>query len=334
MSRQGAAGTPMCKADVARGGVWHPGGGGQRTGLPPRMARALESYLFHLSLVQGASARTVSAYAADLATLGRSLAARGRRGPARVSSEDLRRHLIELHERGRQPATVARARSAIRSFFAFLQDEGVVAHDPAGELEAPSGWRRIPRALTPEEANALIETIEGRDPLALRDRALLECAYGTGARVSELLGLRPGAVRWEEGLVRLDGKGERSRLVPLGLPAREALRTYITDGRPLLEARRGAEPPEEIFLNARGGALGRMGFWKILRKRATQAGLRGRIHPHLLRHSYATHLLHGGASLRAVQELLGHARLGTTQIYTSVDDAYLHSMHQRYHPRG
>jgi integrase/recombinase XerD len=303
----------------------------------PRPAReALDEFLFHLALVRGASARTVEAYRSDLTAFFRQLATQGIAGPSEVTAAHLRAHVMQLHEAGRQPSSVARARSALRTFFAFLLDEGVVREDPAGELTAPAGWRRIPRALTLEEAARLVESVHGEEPLALRDRALLEGAYGTGARVSELLALCPQDCQWEERLVKFTGKGMRVRLVPLGEPAIQALLAYIERGRPRLLAHRRAASgaPDQIFLNARGGRLSRMGFWKILRARAREAGLTGRVHPHLLRHSYATHLLHGGASLRVVQELLGHARLSTTQIYTSVDAAYLQAMHRRYHPRG
>ncbi|MBM3318370.1 MAG: tyrosine recombinase [Candidatus Eisenbacteria bacterium] len=309
---------------------------GPESGLPAPAREALEGFLFHLALVRGASPHTVSAYRGDLVSLLRHLSARGLPGPAEADEGQLRAYLIALHERGRRAAGVARARSAIKTFFAFLADEGVVREDPACDLPAPAGWRRLPRALGRDEATRLVESVAGGAALDLRDRALLECAYGTGARVSELLGLRLDDCRWEERLLRFAGKGGRIRLVPAGEPALRALLAYIDLGRPLLAARRGgAGPaPETIFLNARGGTLSRMGFWKILGRRAREAGLAERIHPHLLRHTYATHLLHGGASLRVVQELLGHARLSTTQIYTSVDEAYLQSMHRRYHPRG
>jgi len=304
--------------------------------LPAPAHESIEEFIFHLGLVRGLSPRTVAAYRGDLEALYRQLARRGISGPAQVTTPALRDYLIRLHEAGRQPASVARARSAIRTYFAFLLDEGVLGSDPAAELPAPSGWQRIPRALAPEEAAQLIEATAGEGPLDLRDRALLELAYGTGARVSELLGLTLGAIQWDEALLRLTGKGRRVRLVPLGRPALAALLAYSERARPQLAGRRkqaGTAP--EVFLNARGGPLSRMGFWKILRKRAAAAGLGDRrVHPHLLRHSYATHLLHGGASLRVVQELLGHVRLATTQVYTSVDAAYLQSMHRRYHPRG
>ncbi len=324
------------------------------TELPGAARSALDEFLFHLSLVRAASDRTVEAYAGDIRALFRHLARGGIAGPAQVKTKHLRAYLIHLHEGGKQPATVARARSALRTFFAFLVDEGIVAEDPAADLGAPSGWRRVPRALTIEEATALIESVQGDGPLDQRDRALLELAYGTGARASELLALRLDDCGWEEHLVKLIGKGSRVRLVPLGEPAMGALLAYTERGRPLLAARRSrtrkrcptrvqnrgqplqvrGQEPAQIFLNARGGPLTRMGFWKILKKRAAAAGLAKRVYPHLLRHSYATHLLRGGASLRVVQELLGHARLATTQIYTSVDEPYLEAMHRRYHPRG
>jgi len=305
--------------------------------LPPAFARSLDEFLFHLGLVRGASSRTVEAYRSDLRALFERLAARGIQGPARITPEALRAHLIALHEAGRRPASVARARSALRTYFAFLLDEGILTEDPSDELEAPRGWKRIPRALTEEEARTLIEGVRGSDDLAVRDRALLECAYGTGARASELLGLTLGDCLWDERLVRFFGKGKRVRLVPLGEPALAALAAYTGSVRGRLidrRRRRPAEPAGVVFLNARGGPLTRMGFWKILRKRAAEAGVAAGIHPHLLRHSYATHMLRNGASLRIVQELLGHARLATTQVYTSVDEAYLHAVHARCHPRA
>lgn len=304
--------------------------------LPAPAREALEEFLFHLALVRGVSPHTVAAYRGDLTAFFRTHQERGGAGPGDVGEEQLRGYLMELHEAGRRPASVARARSALKTFFAFLIDEGIVREDPAAELQAPAGWRRLPRALGRVEVERLIESARGPSPQGLRDRALLECAYGTGARVSELTGLRLEDCRWEERLLKITGKGQRTRLVPLGEPAAEALLAYIERARPLLLARRRARPeaPEQVFLNMRGGPLTRMGFWKILRARAGEAGLKERIHPHLLRHTYATHLLHGGASLRVVQELLGHARLSTTQIYTSVDEAYLQAMHRRYHPRG
>ncbi len=308
---------------------------GTQTALPRAFHSALEEFVFNLSLVRAASANTVQAYVGDLRRLFAHLAGSGLAGPSQVREDHLRAYLIELHEAGREASTVARVRSAVRTFFAFLTDEGVVVQDPSHALKAPRGWKRVPPALSVEEARALMESAQGEKPLELRDRALLEMAYGTGARVSEMLGLVLEDVAWDERIARLLGKGSRTRLVPLGRPAMRALRAYTEKARPVLLTRhRGSRLPRQVFLNARGGRLSRMGFWKILRKRATGAGLGRRVHPHLLRHTYATHLLHGGASLRVVQELLGHARLASTQIYTGVDEPYLQDAHQRYHPRG
>ena len=316
-----------------------PAGGlsrGVGADLPAAFRGVLEEYLFHLAMVRAMSPRTVEAYGRDLVMMIRRLGQRGCAGPAKVAERDLKEYIMVLHEEGRQPATIARARSSIRSFFAFLHREGILGMDPSRDLEAPRGWQRIPRALTEEEAIRLVESVVGERPLDLRDRALLELGYGTGARVSELLDLCLEDCLWEEKLVRLTGKGARMRLVPLGEPAMAAVRAYTLYGRPrFLETRRPAGgPPAQLLLNARGGRLSRMGFWKILRKRAAAAGLQEGIHPHLLRHTYATHLLRGGASLRIVQELLGHARLATTQIYTSVDEPYLQEIHRQFHPRG
>ncbi len=294
---------------------------------------ALEEFIFHLTLVRAVSERTVDAYGRDLRAMLLYLGKIGKSGPTEVTASDLRHYLISLSETGKKPATVGRARSAIRTFFAFLIDEGVLRVDPSVDLDAPASWKRVPQALSVEETITLIESVVGSKLLDLRDRALLETAYGTGARVSELLGICLDDCYWEQRIVRLRGKGAKMRLVPLGEPAIAAIHAYTVEARAgLLKNRTGKIP--ELFLNARGGKLSRMGFWKILRKRAVSAGLGPSVHPHLLRHSYATHLLHGGASLRVVQELLGHSRLATTQIYTSVDEPFLKTMHERYHPRG
>jgi integrase/recombinase XerD len=316
--------------------------------LPARVRSALEEYLFHLSLVRAVSERTVAAYGSDLRSLFRRLAELGVRDPEQVTAGHLREYLVHLGDtRGCERATIARARSAIRSFFAFLADErrehwrGATWEDPAADLPAPRAWRRVPRALSEEEAARLMESVAGSSPLDLRDRAMLEVAYGTGLRVSELLSLALEDCLWDSAgpgcLLRITGKGQRTRIVPTGGSATRALRAYTENARPALLAKgrgRRSHEPAVVFLNARGRPLSRMGFWKILRQRALSAGLGEGVHPHLLRHTYATHLLRAGASLRVVQELLGHARLATTQIYTSVDESYLQGMHRRYHPRG
>jgi len=324
MSKISAAALPEANA---------PGSAFDDPALAPSARSALSEFIFNLSLVRAVSERTVDAYGRDLRAMLLYLDKTGINGPIQVTPADLRGYLITLSEEGKKPATVARARSAIRTFFAFLVDEGLLTDDPATDLDAPASWKRVPRALTTEQAATLIESVNGHKPLELRDRALLETAYGTGARVSEMLSITLDDCYWEEKIIRLRGKGQKMRLVPLGAPATEAIRAYTMNAREGLLRKSSGKTPE-LFLNARGGKLSRMGFWKILRKRAIAAGLGPGVHPHLLRHSYATHLLHGGASLRVVQELLGHSRLGTTQIYTSVDEPFLQTMHGKYHPRG
>lgn len=208
-----------------------------------------------------------------------------------------------------------------------------MAADPAADLEAPGRVRDVPRILGETEVESLLESCGGAGPLDRRDRAMVEVAYGSGLRVSELVGLGSEDVDFRESWLRVRGKGRKERMVPLGRPARDALRAYLSHGRPALLGE--SRDPGRIFLNARGRPLSRMGFWLILQRRGSAAGLPGsKLHPHILRHSFATHLLTHGASLRVIQELLGHSSLRTTEIYTTVDRDYLHRMHHEYHPRG
>jgi integrase/recombinase XerD len=296
---------------------------------------ALDQYLQELRWARRLSPRTVEAYAGDLRSFADFLEGRGRRVSA-ATAEDVVGFLLGLARSGRAPATVARVRSALRGFHRFLVREGYRADDPTRELKGGSPLRRLPGVLTRAEVERLLDVWSGHEALALRNRALLEVAYGAGLRVSELLGLElSGLVHAEEGLwLRVAGKGDRERVVPLGAVGAEALRAYLERGRPrLLRSGRGAT--QRIFLNARGGPLGRSGFWRILRETAGRAGLDPRrVHPHVLRHSCATHLLEGGASLRVVQEFLGHARITTTQIYTAVERKRLREAYHRAHPRA
>jgi integrase/recombinase XerD len=271
--------------------------------------------------------RTVDAYTRDLrrlsAFLGKPL--------ARASVEELERFTAQLRADGLAPATIARRSAAARSFFRHLQLLGVRADNPAAEVEVPRRVRRLPRTLSAGEAERLIEAAGGATPRGLRDRALVELLYGAGLRVSEAVALEKGGVDLDERLVRVTGKGGKERIVPVGRPAVEALRRYLARGRPLLDRRHRPE----LFLNAKGGALTRAGAFLILRRVAAAAGLEpGRVHPHLLRHSFATHLLEGGADLRVVQELLGHADLGTTELYTHVSDRRRRESYFRAHPHA
>jgi integrase/recombinase XerD len=285
----------------------------------------VDGFLFLLAARR--SPRTVDAYRRDLASLA---AARG--GPAsRATAADLERWLAAMRADGLAPATVARRLAAARSFFRHQVLLGARADNPAAELKPPRRPRTVPRTLSPSESERLIEAAAGVTPRSLRDRALVELLYGAGLRVSEALGLSRSAVDIDTRIVRVLGKGDKERLVPLGRPAAEALRRYLALGRPHLDRRHRPD----LFLNARGGALTRAGAFLILRRLAAKAGLEPeRVHPHLLRHSFATHLLEGGADLRSVQEMLGHADLATTERYTHVSDRRRRDAYFQAHPHA
>lgn len=291
----------------------------------------LEQFHDYLIFERGLAARTWDAYGRDLARLTEFLEVRGITAPDAVSGGDLRDYVFHLKDSGLQPTSIRRAISSIRSYFGFLLAEGAIVADPSERLEAPRVWRRLPSVLSREEVERLLEAPDPTAALYWRDRAVLEVLYATGVRASELVGMRVAHVDVEAGFCLVFGKGSKERMVPLGRPAREALRRYVDDVRPALE---GGGARGLLFLNARGRPLSRMGVWTMVRKHARRAGLERRISPHTLRHSFATHLLEGGADLVAVQELLGHADISTTQIYTHLDREYLKDIHRRYHPRG
>src|SRR5688572_8774269 len=238
--------------------------------------------------------------------------------------------LFRSKDMGLSPASIRRNVSALRTYFKFLVGEGHVQRDPSDRLETPKRWRTLPDVLTVADVDSILGAPSLDEPLAFRDRAMLELAYSAGLRVSEWISIGVKDVLFEDGLVRVFGKGSKERLVPIGRKAIGALAIYIRELRPTLE--RG-EGKGILFLNARGQPLSRMGAWKILQKYVKRAGITKRVYPHTLRHSFATHLLEGGADLRAVQEMLGHADISTTQIYTHVDREYLRTVHQQFHPR-
>ncbi len=294
-------------------------------------AFALEQFREYLALEAGSSAHTVENYARDIRRLADYAASRGGRRPEDVTTAQLREFVYALKDLGLAPATIRRQVSAVRTYYRFLIGEGRVARDPSERLESPRQWRTLPAVLTHAEVERLLAAPNSDEPLAIRDRALLEFAYATGARVSEVVAVRLQDVLYEDGLARLFGKGAKERLVPVGRRALGAVALYAREVRPALDRGRGRGI---LFLNARGAPLSRVGVWTILRRTARRAGLAKRVSPHTLRHTFATHLLEGGADLRAVQEMLGHADLSTTQLYTHVDREYLRAVHQRYHPRA
>jgi integrase/recombinase XerD len=285
----------------------------------------LESFLALLAARR--APRTVEAYRRDLTALAAWLG----KAPGTATTEDLARYLAELRAEGLSAATIARRAASARTFFRHLVLVGSRAENPAAELDLPRRTRRLPRTLSPGEAERLIEAAAGTTPRALRDQALVELLYGAGLRVGEAVGLAKTDVDLDERLVRCIGKGDKERIVPLGRPAAEALRRYLSRGRPFLDRRHRPE----LFLNAQGGALTRAGAFLILRRLAGRAGLEPeRVHPHLLRHSFATHLLEGGADLRSVQEMLGHADLSTTELYTHVSDRRRRELYFQAHPHA
>ncbi|MGE0160678.1 MAG: site-specific tyrosine recombinase XerD [Gemmatimonadales bacterium] len=291
----------------------------------------LEQFQDYLTYERGLSARTVSAYRRDLARWCELITASGARAPGDVTARQLREWVFALKHAGLAPTSIRRAQSAVRTYFAFLLAEGAVGADPTDRLESPKAARKLPDFLTVEEVERLLEAPDASRPLYWRDRAILELLYAAGVRVSELVELPIAALDLEEGLATVVGKGAKERLVPIGAPARRALERYLREVRPQLDEGKGAG---RVFLNARGRPLRREAVWTLVSEAARRAGIAKHVSPHTLRHTFATHLVEGGADLAAVQELLGHADISTTQIYTHLDRDYLRETHRRYHPRG
>jgi len=309
---------------------------GAKSAMAERRDTALrpivEAYLEELRVGRRLSPRTLDAYSRDLSEYAAFASAHGLARWDEASLTFVDAYFAGLARRRLSTATVSRRRSALRGFHAFLVRQRHAESQPLDRLPAPRREPRLPHALGQEDVERLLAQPQGDGPLALRDRALLEVAYASGLRVSELSGLERRHVDFGERSLSVTGKGSKERTVPFGRAAERALREYLERARPAL-VRRGAPRHDQVFVNARGGALSRMGFWKILRGHSRAAGLSTRVHPHALRHSFATHLLQGGADLRVVQELLGHASVATTAIYTHLDRGYLREVHRTFHPR-
>jgi integrase/recombinase XerD len=283
-----------------------------------------------LALEDGASPRTIEAYRRDIIRCAAFMREQGITTATAITPGALREFVYHLKDLGLAGTSIRRNISALRTWFRIMLAEGLVTHDPTERLDSPAQFRTLPEVLSVEDVLKLLAAPGLDERLAFRDRAMLEVAYGAGLRVSEWIGLALKDVLLEEGLVRVLGKGNKERLVPIGRTAIGALAVYVRELRPVLE--RG-EGKGILFLNGQGKPLTRMGAWKMLRKYVTMAGIEKPVSPHTLRHSFATHLLEGGADLRAVQEMLGHADIATTQIYTHVDREYLRSVHRQFHPR-
>jgi integrase/recombinase XerD len=291
----------------------------------------LESFRDFLALESGHSANTVESYLRDLRRLGEFATSRGVRDPSRLSRRLLRDFVYLLKDLGLSASSIRRGVSAIRTYYGFLVGEGKVTDDPSDRLESPRRGRVLPEILSVQEVEALLGAPRVEEPLAWRDRALLELAYGAGLRVSELCGLGLTDLLLSDNLVRVFGKGGKERLVPLGRSVIGAVSVYLHTMRPKLDK---GKSRGRVLLNARGQPLSRVGAWGVVKRATERAGVTKRVTPHTLRHTFATHLLEGGADLRAVQEMLGHADLSTTQIYTHVDREYLRSVHKQFHPRA
>ena len=296
----------------------------------PREFR-LEPYADFLRFERGLSDRTLDAYGRDLRQMVEFLLAQGVESVEAVQPRHLRDYVFHLGGRGLKASSVRRALSSIRAYFGFLVEEQVLETDPSEKLDSPKAGRPLPDVLSQQEVLSLLEAPRVDSPLHWRDRAILETLYATGVRVSELTGLSMTDLSLDEGFCRVLGKGSKERLVPIGEPARRALATYLSDLRPRLARGR---PERSVFLNKNGRRISRVSVWNLVKKSAAWAGIQKVVSPHTLRHSFATHLLEGGADLVAVQELLGHADISTTQIYTHINRAYLREVHRRYHPRA
>ncbi len=293
----------------------------------------LDQYLSVLALEKGYSEKTIEAYAGDLNDFLNFVEKRGLSSLDEIKAPHVLLYLSDLRKRGFSAETVARKLSALRGFFRYLALEHGLSENPLALIEGPKLSRKLPVVLSAEEVERILEAPDLTTPIGLRDKAMLELLYASGLRVSELVGLKIYELNLEVGFVRVRGKGDKERLVPIGELAQEALKVYLERGRPKLLGKRLDEP--HLFLNRLGRPLSRQRFWQIIKTYATKAGLEAtEITPHVLRHSFATHLLERGADLRTVQMMLGHANLATTQIYTHVQAETLRRVHQKYHPRG
>jgi integrase/recombinase XerD len=299
----------------------------------------LAEYDTWLRVERGLAPNSLAAYRRDLRRYADYLRRRGVTGDVTSVDEAIVAGYVEELQQARtddglrryKESSIARALAAVRSFHRFCVEEGLLGVDPSGDVGAPRVPQGIPKALTEAEVDALLGAVPGDGPRPQRDRAILEMLYAGGLRISELVGLDLGDVDLYDGLVRVLGKGSKERVVPLGRSAREAVGDYLTTGRPELA---GRPSTPALFLNARGGRLTRQGAWLIVRAAGDRAGLQGRLYPHVLRHSCATHMLDRGADIRVVQELLGHASLSTTQVYTKVSPERLRAVYDAAHPRA
>lgn len=295
------------------------------------MEQLVENYLIHLKVERGLAQNTLDSYRRDLAKFVAYLRNQGVHNPGDVDRGQIISFMEDLHNNGKAASTVSRNLAAIRSFYGFLTRENLVEDNPSRQLDSPKIPKRLPYILSVAQVTRLLDQPNAKTPAGLRDKAMLELLYATGIRVSELVDLNYGDVNLDMGFMRCLGKGSKERIVPLGRSAIDAIHSYLVHGRPKM-LRNHQETA--VFLNVHGRRLTRQGFWKILKKYVREAGFKGEITPHTLRHSFATHLLENGADLRSVQEMLGHSDISTTQVYTQVTSNRLRDVYQQYHPRA
>jgi integrase/recombinase XerD len=298
--------------------------------------RYCEDYLHYLTIEKNSARNTIASYRVDVSRYLNFLVRARIQNLNEVTEEHTRKFVHSLHKLGLSPRSITRTISAIKGFHRFLLGDGITKVDPTALLEVPRLARTLPEVLSREEVDLMLNSptasLDDKKSLWIRDRSILEVLYATGIRVSELIGLRQSDIFTEEGIVRIIGKGSKERLVPIGRSALQWLECYRREVRPFL-VRKG-KTSDKLFLNARGGPITRMTIWNLVHNAARTAGVKKDVHPHTMRHSFATHLLEGGADLRAVQEMLGHSDISTTQIYTHVDREYIKEVHRTFHPRA
>ncbi len=291
----------------------------------------IDEYLNFMLVEKGASQNTMDAYSRDLVRFARFLEGLGNPGFDEIRPQDVTSYLSFLHNSGLAANSMNRSLAAIRGFYKYLLREKKINRNPASQIELARVWMRLPDVLSQKEMADLLAQPGSKTPAGLRDSAMLELMYATGIRVSELIGLTINSINWHVGYLVASGKGEKQRIVPVGRMAYESVKRYLETARPVFL--KGSDS-NLLFLNRFGRGLTRQGFWKIVKTYAAKAGLSRKVHPHTFRHSFASHLLEGGADLRSVQIMLGHADISTTQIYTHVTREHLKEVHRRFHPRG
>lgn len=291
----------------------------------------IEGFINYLAVERGLANNTLVAYRRDLVKYAHFLEQSDIRSPIQVSRQKISDYIYQQKKEGHQVTSICRSLAAIKMFHRFLVRERFASEDPTSLVDTPKIWKRVPDVLSQKEVLAIIKAVQGSKPQQIRDHAIVELLYASGMRVSELVDLRVDNVNLDVGYIRCIGKGSKERIVPIGRQAKEAVRRYLEDVRPSMI--REMNPPQ-VFLSRLGRRISRQSIWKLIKRYALKAGIRKTIKPHTLRHSFATHLLERGADLRSVQEMLGHADISTTQVYTHVDRERLRSVHKQFHPRG